>query len=115
MKSTLCFPETSVQSNKVNSLHSNAVNSESNMEYCIAAAWIDLVGGDYNSFEGDDWLAISGDIDEGEIYREWFFWQDSELTQEWEAYDPITNYRIVASSRAMLIAKIDQIEDTRKI
>jgi hypothetical protein len=83
------------------------------MEYCIAAAWIDLVGGDYSSLGGDDWLAVCGDIDEGEIYREWFFWQDSEVTQEWEAYDPITNYRIVASSRAMLIAKIDQIEATR--
>ena len=112
MKSTLCFPETSVQSNKVNS-HTNAVNSQSNMEYCIAAAWIDLVGGDYSSLGGDDWLAVCGDIDEGEIYREWFFWQDSEVTQEWEAYDPITNYRIVASSRSMLIAKIDQIEATR--
>ncbi len=115
MKSTLCFPETSLQSNQVNALHTNEVNSESNMEYCIAAAWIDLVGGDYNSFTGDDWLAISGDIDQGEIYREWFLWQDSEVTEEWEAYDPITNYRIVASSRGILIAKIDQIEDTRKI
>ncbi len=114
MKSTICFPETALKSNQVNS-HSNSLNSQSNMDYCIAAAWIDLVGGDYNSFEGDDWLAISCDIDQGEIYKEWFLWQDSEVTEEWEAYDPVTNYRIVASSRAILITKIDQIEDTRKV
>jgi hypothetical protein len=114
MKSTLCFPETSVKSNKVNS-HSNAVNSDGNLEYCIAAAWIDLVGGDFSSFGGDDWLPLCGDIDDGEIYREWFLWQDSELTQEWEAFDPITNYRVVAPSRVMLISQIDKIEDTRNI
>ncbi len=114
MKSTLCFPETSLHSNKVNA-HSNAAHSHSNIDYCIAAAWIDLVGGDYSKFGGDDWLPLCGDIEEGEIYQEWFLWQDSEVTQEWEAYDPITNYRIVAFSREMLIAKINQIEDNRLV
>jgi len=108
MKSTLCYPETSVQS-QVNTFDNSA------MESCIVAAWIDLVGGDFESLGGDDWLSLCGDIDDGEIYREWFLWQDSEVTQEWEAYDPITNYRVVASSREMLISKIDQIEDSRKI
>ncbi|MCC3411698.1 MAG: hypothetical protein JGK24_01395 [Microcoleus sp. PH2017_29_MFU_D_A] len=112
MKSTLCFPETSVHSQKINS-NNHGMNSHSNMDYCIAAAWIDLVGGDYSSLGGDDWLAVCADIDEGEIYREWFMWQDREVTQEWEAYDPITNYRHVACSREMLIAQIDRIEDTR--
>jgi len=108
MKSTLCYPDTSVQS-QVNTFDNSA------MESCIVAAWIDLVGGDFESLGGDDWLSLCGDIDDGEIYREWFLWQDSEVTQEWEAYDPITNYRVVASSREMLISKIDQIEDSRKI
>jgi hypothetical protein len=72
MKSTLCFPETSLDSNAVT-------------------------------------------FDNGEIYREWFLWQDSEVSQEWEAYDPITNYRVVAPSREMLISKIDQIEDERQV
>ena len=112
MKSTLCFPETSVES----SVKSNpvAVNQKA-IDSCIAAAWLDLVGGDFDSLAGDDWLGLCGDIDEGELYREWFLWQDSEVTEEWEAYDPITNYRVVASSREMLIAKIDQIEDNRII
>ena len=108
MKSTLCFPETSLQSNAV------TVNN-SVMESCIVAAWIDLVGGDFDSLGGDDCLPLCGDIDDGEIYREWFLWQDSEVTQEWEAYDPITNYRVVASSREMLISKIDKIEDERQV
>lgn len=108
MKSTLCFPETSVQSNVV-AFDNRAIES------CIVAAWIDLVGGDFDSLQGDDWLPLCGDIDDGEIYREWFLWQDSEVTQEWEAFDIITNYRIVAATREMLIAKIDTIEDTRKI
>ena len=107
MKSTLCFPETSIESNTV-AVNNNAIDS------CILAAWIDLVGGDFDSLGGDDWLPLCGDIDDGEIYREWFLWQDSEVSQEWEAYDPITNYRVVASSREMLISKIDHIEATRK-
>ncbi len=114
MKSTLCFPETSLHSKKVNA-HGNTAHSHSNIDYCIAAAWIDLVGGDYSKFGGDDWLPLCSDIDDGEIYREWFLWQDSEVTQEWEAYDPITNYRIVAFSREMMIAKIDNIEDNRQV
>lgn len=108
MKSTLCFPETSIEYNTF-AVNNNAIDS------CILAAWIDLVGGDFDNLGGDDWLPLCGDIDDGEIYREWFLWQDSEVTQEWEAYDPITNYRVVAPSREMMIAKIDQIEASRTI
>ena len=108
MKSTLCFPETSLKSNPV-------TFDNSAIESCIVAAWIDLVGGDFDSLGGDDWLPLCGDIDDGEIYREWFLWQVSEVTQEWEAYDPITNYRVVAPSREMLISKIDKIEEERQV
>ncbi|XZO03964.1 MAG: hypothetical protein ACM65L_09655 [Microcoleus sp.] len=114
MISTICCPETSLKSNQVNA-NRNKVDFNGNLDYCIVAAWLDLVGGDYSSLGGDDWLAVCGDIDEGELYKEWFVWQDSEVTKEWEAFDPITNYRIVAPSRAILIAQIDRIEATRKI
>ncbi len=51
MKSTLCFPETS--------LNSNAVTFDNSaIESCIVAAWIDLVGGDFDSLGGDDWLDL---------------------------------------------------------
>jgi hypothetical protein len=108
MKSTLCFPETSLQYNAVD-VDKNAIES------CIAAAWFDLVGRNFDAVAGDDWLPLCGDIDDGEIYREWFLWQDSEVCQEWEAYDPITNYRVVAFTKEMLIAKIDKIEDARQV
>ncbi|NJK66007.1 MAG: hypothetical protein HC789_00695 [Microcoleus sp. CSU_2_2] len=108
MKSTLCFPETS--------LHSNTVDVDKNaIESCIAAAWFDLIGGNFEAVAGDDWLPLCGDIDEGEIYREWFLWQDREVSSEWEAYDPITNDRVVALTKEMLIAKIDRIEDARQV
>ncbi|MCU0544087.1 MAG: hypothetical protein MUE44_18250 [Oscillatoriaceae cyanobacterium Prado104] len=107
MKSTLCCSE--------NSLQSNAINADRNaIESCIVTAWLDLVGGDFDTLSGDDWLALCGDIDEGEIYRDWFLWQDSEVSEEWEAYDPITNHRIVAFTKEMLIAKIDRIEAARE-
>lgn len=106
MKSTVCFPETSIQSNTPN-FDRHAI------DFCIAAAWIDLVAGNFETLAGDDWLPLCGDIDDGEIYREWFLWEDSEVTQEWEAYDPITNDRVVAPSREMLIARIDRIENNR--
>lgn len=108
MKSTLCFPETPLKSNTVN-VDQNAIES------CIVAAWFDLVVGNFDAVAGDDWLPLCGDIDDGEIYREWFLWQDSEVSQEWEAYDPITNERVVAPTKEMLIAKIDKIEDTKKV
>jgi hypothetical protein len=108
MKSTLCFPETSLQSNAVD-VDKNAIES------CIVAAWFDLVGRNFDVVAGDDWLPLCGDIDDGEIYREWFLWQDSEVSSEWEAYDPITNDRVVARTKEMLIAKIDRIEDARQV
>jgi hypothetical protein len=107
MKSTLCYPETCLQSSAVD-VDRNAIES------CIVAAWLDLVGGDFDTLSGDDWLPLCGDIDDGEIYREWFLWQDTEVSEEWEAYDPITNYRIVAFTKEMIIAKIDTIENSRK-
>ncbi len=74
---------------------------------------LNLVIQEIEYFTGDDWLSLCGDIDSGEIYRNWFIWQDTELTQEWEAYDHITNQRIIASNRTLLTAKIDEIENER--
>lgn len=81
------------------------------LDACITIAWLDLVAATDDDLDGDDWLALCGDIDEGEIYREWFIWYDEEVSQEWEAYDIATNQRIVASDSNKLKARIDRLED----
>ena len=106
MKSTLCFPETPIVS--------NSVDDNDAIEACIAKAWVDLVAQDVASLGGDDWLSLCGDIDDGEIYLDWFLWQDTEVTQEWEGYDFSTDFRLVAADRESLILKIDRIEAERK-
>ncbi len=80
---------------------------------CATIAWLDLVASAVDNFDGDDWLALCDDIDEGEIYRDWFIWQDVDFSQEWEAYDLLTNKRFVATDLSLLKAKIDAIEDAR--
>ena len=87
--------------------------TDNNKDACITIAWLDLVASAVDNFDGDDWLALSGDIDEGEIYRDWFIWQDEDFSQEWEAYDLVTNKRFVAKDLSLLKAKIDEIEDAR--
>ncbi|MGD1698650.1 hypothetical protein [Dapis sp. BLCC M229] len=86
---------------------------KNDLETFFALVELNLVIQEIEYFTGDDWLSLCGDIDSGEIYRNWFIWQDIELTQEWEAYDHITNQRIIASNRTLLTAKIDQIENER--
>ena len=76
-------------------------------------AWLELAALAVDNFDGDDWLALCGDIDEGEIYRDWFIWQDTDFSQEWEAYDLITNQRFVARDLSLLKAKIDEIQNAR--
>ncbi|MGK7923472.1 MAG: hypothetical protein AB4080_26095 [Trichodesmium sp.] len=87
--------------------------AQNNKDACLTIAWLDLVASAVDNFDGDDWLALSGDIDEGEIYRDWFIWQDLDFSQEWEAYDLLTNKRFVAKDLSLLKAKIDEIEDYR--
>ncbi len=87
--------------------------SANDLDACITIAWLDLVAATTDDNDGDDWLALCGDIDEGEIYQEWFIWYDSEVSQEWEAYALATNQRIVASDLSQLKARIDQIEAGR--
>jgi len=106
MKSTLCLSETPIQSK-------SNYNQEA-MDKCVANAWLDLVAQEVDSYQGDDWLYLCGDIDDGEIYQDWFLWQDLEVSQDWEAYDPLTDFRLVAADKASLIGKIDQIESDRK-
>ncbi|MDJ0514920.1 MAG: hypothetical protein QNJ74_01240 [Trichodesmium sp. MO_231.B1] len=86
---------------------------KNDLETFLALVELNLMIQEIEYFTGDDWLSLCGDIDSGEIYRNWFIWQDTELTQEWEAYDHITNQRIVASNRTLLTAKIDEIENER--
>lgn len=107
MQSTLYSTQTTRQSQDIS-------NSNNNLDTCLAIAWLDLVASNVDPIEGDDWLPLCGDIDEGEIYREWFVWYDADVSKEWEAYDFLTDYRIVATNRASLIAQIDEIEDSRQ-
>lgn len=83
------------------------------LDNCTALAWLELVAVEVNSLTGDDWLALCDDIDTGELYRDWFVWQDREVSNEWEAYDPLTDRRLVEADLAILKAKIDQIEEAR--
>lgn len=93
----------------------NTINSAHNLDTCTMIAWGDLVGHDVDNTSGDEWLYLCGDIDAGEIYRDWFIWEDKEVTQNWEAYDPITNQRYVATSLELIKEKIDQIEASRNL
>lgn len=79
----------------------------------VTIAWIDLLAQEVNPLSADDWLPLCDDIDEGEIYRDWFIWQDREVTKEWEAYDPLTNQRLVSQKLTELKGWIDDIVDGR--
>jgi len=92
---------------------SSSFVTDINTDNCVTIAWLDLVASTVDNFDGDDWLALCGDIDEGEIYRNWFIWQDVDFSQEWEAYDLVTNKRFVTTDLSLLKAKIDEIEDAR--
>ncbi len=87
--------------------------SQKNLDECITTAWLHLVAQTVDTYDGDDWLSLCPDIDQGEFYRDWFVWYDAEVAQEWEAYDPITNKRYVHSDLATLQAQIDKIEQER--
>ncbi|EAW36194.1 hypothetical protein [Lyngbya sp. PCC 8106] len=87
---------------------------ENNIEECIKTAWLHLVAETVDTYTGDDWLSLCPDIDEGELYREWFVWYDGEVAQEWEAYDHLTDKRYAHPDLAMVKAFIDQVEDVRR-
>lgn len=83
------------------------------LDTCVALAWLELVATDADTFTGDDWLALCDDIDTGEIYRDWFLWYDRDVSGEWEAYDPLSDRRLVAQDLRHLKLTIDLIEDGR--
>jgi hypothetical protein len=85
------------------------------LEIWINLIDIDLLIREIEHFTGDDWLPLCDDIDSGEIYRNWFLWQDTEISQEWEAYDHITNQRIISNKLTLLKSKIDEIENQRNL
>ncbi|MGD1699528.1 hypothetical protein [Dapis sp. BLCC M229] len=105
MTSNFCLEQVNPQS--------SSFVADTNTDSCITIAWLDLIASTVDNFDGDDWLALCGDIDEGEIYRDWFIWQDVDFSQEWEAYDLVTNKIFVARDLSLLKAKIDVIEDAR--
>lgn len=87
---------------------------ENNLEECLKTAWLHLVAETVETYTGDDWLSLSPDIDEGELYRDWFIWYDGEVTEEWEAYDYLTDKRYANADLATVKALIDQVEDIRR-
>ncbi|ABG50787.1 MAG: hypothetical protein O4861_14395 [Trichodesmium sp. St16_bin4-tuft] len=91
----------------------NPQSSFFNTDSSVTIAWLDLIASTVDNFDGDDWLALCGDIDEGEIYRDWFIWQDIDFPQEWEAYDLVTKKTFVTTDLSLLKAKINAIEDAR--
>jgi hypothetical protein len=109
MKSAICLSETPIQSHTQSQTQPKSIYDQKAIDRCVAKAWFDLVAQPVDSCQGDDWLYLCGDIDDGEIYQDWFLWQDLEVSQDWEAYDPLTNFRLVAPDRASLILQIDQI------
>ncbi|MGB3508608.1 MAG: hypothetical protein WBA93_05090 [Microcoleaceae cyanobacterium] len=98
---------------QINSQSPSFSTNNVDIDNCTTIAWLDLVASAVDNFDGDDWLALCGDIDEGEMYRDWFIWQDTDFSGEWEAYDLITNQRFVATDLSLLKANIDEIEDAR--
>lgn len=92
---------------------SESVKDNSDLESCIALAWLELVALNADTLTGDDWLALCDDIDTGEIYRDWFLWQDMEVSGEWEAFDHLSDRRFAFPEKASLKALIDRIEDAR--
>lgn len=86
-----------------------------NLETWLMLVGLDLVIQEIEYFTGDDWLPLCDDIDSGEIYQNWFIWQDTAVTQEWEAYDHVTNRRIITSDLKLLKTKIDRIENQRNL
>ncbi|MDJ0555017.1 MAG: hypothetical protein QNJ68_11350 [Microcoleaceae cyanobacterium MO_207.B10] len=85
------------------------------LEIWLTLVEIDLVIQEIEYFTGDDWLPLCDDIDSGEIYHNWFIWQDREVSQEWEAYDHVTNQRIIYSNLTQLKSRIDAIENHRNL
>lgn len=78
-------------------------------------SWLYLIADEVDHFTGDDWLALCPDIDEGELYRDWFIYHDAEVSGTWEAYDHLTNKQITSRSLDWLKSQIDVIEKRRQI
>ncbi|MEB3280716.1 MAG: hypothetical protein VKK42_17520 [Lyngbya sp.] len=87
---------------------------EKNLEECLKTAWLHLVAETVDTYSGDDWLSLCPDIDEGELYRDWFIWYDGEVAGEWEAYDYLTDKRYANPDLSIVKALIDQVEDVRR-
>lgn len=65
------------------------------------------------TFSGDEWLSLCHDIDQGELYRQWFICYDPEVTQTWEAYDYLTDDWFESQELSQVKAIIDRIENAR--
>ncbi|MFO7031175.1 hypothetical protein B9T07_14485 [Limnospira fusiformis CCALA 023] len=95
MTSTICYPTNS----PVESTNS----------------WLYLIADEVAHFTGDDWLALCPDIDDGELYRDWFIWYDADVNGLWEAYDHLTDEQIISPDLEWIKSQIDAIENLRKL
>lgn len=105
MKSNLNFPETFISNSTEN--FSNTYNPS------LTVSDLQRIIDNMETFTGDEWLSLCPDIDQGELYRDWFIWYDDEITQTWEAYDHLMNCWFEAEDLATVKATIDLIENSR--
>ncbi|MBD2485514.1 hypothetical protein [Planktothrix sp. FACHB-1365] len=107
MKSNLNFTDTFTSESTTRCSHSGDVSlTVSGLQHIIE---------NMNTFTGDEWLSLAPDIDQGELYRDWFIWYDAEVTQVWEAYDHLMNCWFEAEDLETLKATIDLIENSRTV
>lgn len=94
--------------------HSTRVSEQTKRQSTTTLAWLQLITLVREIETGDEWLPLCDDIDQGELYQDWFLWYDADVTQEWEAYDPLTDDRLVAPNKETILAQIDKIEKARR-
>jgi hypothetical protein len=105
MKSNLTLTTTST---------SESATSFSN--YCDASfsiSELQRIIDNIESLTGDEWLSLCPDIDQGEVYRDWFICYDAEVNQTWEAYDYLTDNWFESEDLAIVKSTIDRIENAR--
>ncbi|MFM6192366.1 MAG: hypothetical protein ACKPEN_13065 [Planktothrix sp.] len=105
MKSNFNITKTFTSELTVNSAHSFNVS--------LTLSDLQKIIENMNTFTGDEWLSFAPDVDQGELYRDWFIWYDAEVTQTWEAYDYSSERWFEAEDLATVKATIDLIENAR--
>ncbi len=88
-------------------------NSSNSCNVSLTVSDLQNIIENMKTFTGDEWLSFTPDIDQGELYRDWFIWYDAEVTHTWEAYDYLSERWFEAEDLATVKATIDLIENAR--